>query len=86
MLKVIKMGAVWCPPCQILNKVFDKIAAATEGVEFVHVDIDEEPELAEKFEVRSVPTIIFEVDGVKVDTIVGLVAEQTIIDKIEEHK
>jgi len=83
-LKVTKFSAVWCAPCQALGPIFDKVAGSTDGVEFVHVDIDEEPERTSAAGVRSVPTIVFEKDGVVKDTMVGLVKEQAIRDKIEQ--
>jgi len=85
-LKITKFSAVWCAPCQLLAPIFDNIAGSTDGVEFVHVDIDEEPELTSAAGVRSVPTMVFEKDGIIKDTMVGLVKEQAIRDKITELK
>lgn len=84
MLKVIKFSAVWCAPCKMLTPIFDTVAASTEDVEFEHVDIDEESERASAAGIRSVPTLVFEKDGVVKETLVGLVNEQTIRNKIEE--
>jgi thioredoxin 1 len=85
-LKVIKFGAVWCGPCQVMDPIFDRVAGSTDGVEFKKVDIDEEPELSVTMNIRSVPTIVFEKDDVAVDSMVGIVREQDLRDRIEEHK
>jgi len=86
MLKVTKYGAEWCAPCKLLSPIFKMISESTEGVEFVSVDIDEEPELSTTMNIRSVPTLIFEKDGAVVDSMVGLAKEQDIRDRIEGLK
>lgn len=85
-MKCMLMSAIWCPPCQTLKPIFKKVSESTEGVEFVVVDIDEEPELTAKMNIMSVPTIVFEKDGKVMDSMVGLVSEQNLRNKIEELK
>ena len=85
-LKVIKFSAVWCGPCQMMNPIFDRVAESMEDVEFIKVDIDDDPGMATDYNIRSVPTIVFEKDGVAVDSMVGLVTEQTLMERIEGHK
>jgi thioredoxin 1 len=70
----------------MMNPIFDRVAESMEDVEFVKVDIDEDPEMAIQYNVRSVPTIVFEKDDVAVDSMVGVAREQDLIDRIEGHK
>ena len=85
-LKLLKFSAGWCQPCHVLEPIFDNVASSMDDVEFVKVDIDKNPGLAAQYNVRSVPTIVFEKDGVAVDSMVGLVSEQALRERIEGHK
>jgi len=87
MLKVIKFSADWCRPCHMLAPIFEKVAQSyTSGVEFKTVNIDDNQELASKYGINSIPTIIFLQEGLVVKTLVGLQKEQTIRDAIEQLK
>lgn len=55
---VAKMGAEWCGPCRAMLGPFKRLSEDYDGVLFLDIDIDELPEIADKFEVTSVPTII----------------------------
>ena len=69
---VIDFGATWCGPCQRLAPAIDQMAAHYAGKVLIgKVDVDQEQELASQFDVMSVPTILFFVDGKKVDQIIG---------------
>lgn len=60
-LLVVKFGAIWCPPCRLMDAVIGRIGkeGALPGVRFFEVDIDHEPELASRFAIRSVPFLAF---------------------------
>ena len=56
---VIDFWATWCGPCKQFAPVFESVASAREGVfSFAKVDVDEAPELASRFAVMSIPTIV----------------------------
>lgn len=54
----IDFGATWCGPCQKFHPTFDEAATKYPAAKFVYVDIDENPQAAEKYNVEAVPTII----------------------------
>jgi len=57
---VVKFSAdAWCSPCKAYKPVYEAFAKENENVDFYSVDVDEEPELAQAFGVRSVPTTVF---------------------------
>jgi len=56
MEKVLKFHAVWCQPCKALSKTIEE--AGDLGIEIESIDVDQEPELARKYNVRSVPTMV----------------------------
>jgi len=69
----IKFGASWCAPCKMVSVSFDKMKNEFDSIEFTSVDVDEDPGLAKKFRIRSVPTVILVRDGQEVDRLLGSV-------------
>ena len=67
---MVDFFATWCGPCKMLAPVLDEVAAEVEGKAAVYkVDIDQSPELAQRFGIMSVPTIlVFENGEVKRST------------------
>lgn len=63
--------APWCGPCKIVTPTFEKLSEKYKHVEFLKVDIDEAEEIANKCEIKSIPTIIFYKGGNKIDQLVG---------------
>lgn len=60
-LAVVKFGATWCPPCRMVDAAISRLHAGGKlpGVRFYEADIDHAPELGERFEIRSLPTLRF---------------------------
>lgn len=69
---LLDFWATWCGPCQMLAPVLEELAEEYEGkVKIGKVNVDEEPNLAAKFHIVSIPTLILFKDGKAVDTKVG---------------
>lgn len=85
MLELKKFHAIWCGPCRVLNPVFDQLSSQNTNVSFTHIDIDEEPQEASDSNVRSVPTIIVEKDGVEVDRFLGVQSFDIYQNSINKH-
>ena len=83
---VVDFFAEWCGPCKMLGPIIDEIAEEYEGrdVKIVKVNIEESEELARKFNVMSVPTIIYFKDGEVKDTTTGLMPKNQMKEKIDE--
>ncbi|MFP4632544.1 MAG: thioredoxin [Halobacteriota archaeon] len=64
--------AEWCGPCKQQDPIIDELAEEHPDVEFMKVDVDEEPDVAQEYGVRSVPTIVVERDGEVVEKFIGL--------------
>lgn len=77
---LIDFWATWCDPCRMLSPIVDDVAATHPELKVGKVNIDEQPDLANQFNVMSIPTLIVFKDGQKVNESVGLVAKE----KIEE--
>ncbi|MEK6928227.1 MAG: thioredoxin [Nanoarchaeota archaeon] len=77
---VLDFWATWCGPCRMLAPVFEEVAKEMKSkVNFGKIDIDGQQELAEKFEVMSIPTLIFLKDGKIVERIAGLISKDELI-------
>ncbi len=68
---VVDFWAPWCGPCRAIAPALEELAAETERVEFVKLDIDENPEAAARFGVLSIPTVILFADGEARETVIG---------------
>lgn len=70
---VLDFSAVWCPPCQQFKPIFEAASKDYTGkVAFRTIDVDQEPELAKKYRISSIPAIVFiDCDGNEVNRIVG---------------
>jgi len=80
-MKTMKyFSATWCGPCKVFKPVMNEIAGEGYHVEFI--DIDNLSDLANRYNVRSVPTTVIEENGIEVDRIVGSVPKQQVLDKL----
>ncbi len=81
---MIDFGATWCGPCKALAPRVEEIAAEYEGKAIVGTaDVDECSDLAARFRIRNVPTVLFFKNGQAVDKSVGLVAKETLAEKLD---
>ena len=69
---VLKFWATWCGPCRMLNPVMEKLEKEFDKVTFYSVDVDQAPDLAQKFKVKSLPTVVFLQDGEEKERALGL--------------
>lgn len=72
---LVDFWATWCGPCKMFSPIVDKVAKEMEGkVKFGKVNVDEQPDLAQKFNVMSIPTAILFKNGEKAAVNVGLMS------------
>ena len=80
-MKSIKyFSAAWCGPCKSFKPVMTEIKNEGYYVEFI--DIDMLTDLAQKYNVRSVPTVVIEEGGIEVDRFVGSIPKQQVLEKL----
>ena len=68
----VDFWAAWCAPCRMIAPIFEKLADKYgQDINFAKVNVDEAPELAAKFGIRSIPTLLLIKDGNIVEQVVG---------------
>lgn len=73
---VVDFYATWCGPCKELTPILEKLEQKYQGrVDFMRIDVDEQPELAQAFQVESIPTLFFITPAGVVDASIGLQSE-----------
>lgn len=82
---VVDFFATWCGPCKMLAPVFDTLSEELTDADFVKVDIDQSLELAQKFGITTVPTMMIFKDGKVVDTLVGFMPKDNLKAKVQAH-
>jgi len=82
----IDFFATWCSPCKMLAPIFDELGVEMEAkAKFLKVDVDESKDIASKYNVSTIPTILILKNGEKQDAMVGFLPKEVIKGKIEKY-
>lgn len=83
---VVDFFATWCGPCKMLAPIFAEVGEEMkEDATFYKLDIDQSLEIAQQFNVSSVPTMIVFKDGKAVDQIVGFMPKESLIERVKNN-
>ncbi|HEY5523993.1 MAG TPA: thioredoxin [Clostridium sp.] len=83
---VVDFSATWCGPCKMLAPVFEAASNKMgDKAKFFKVDIDECGNIAQKYRISAVPTMIIFKDGAPVENLSGFMPEQNITNKVNAH-
>lgn len=81
---IVDFWAVWCGPCRMVGPIVQEISTEyAEKAVVGKLDVDHNPEVARKFGIRNIPTILFFQNGEVVDKQVGAVPKQVLVNKLE---
>ncbi|HEX6992285.1 MAG TPA: thioredoxin [Gemmatimonadales bacterium] len=85
-LVLVDFWATWCGPCQAIAPILEQLAGEHTGkLRVAKVDVDANQSVTQRFNVRSIPSILFFRDGRHVDTVVGAVPKATLKERINKH-
>ncbi|MEM0358829.1 MAG: thioredoxin [Hadesarchaea archaeon] len=81
---VVDFWAAWCPPCRLLSPVVEELAKKYAGrVVFGKLNVDENPSVAQRFGIMSIPTLLYFKEGKLVDETVGALPASVIEERIK---
>jgi thioredoxin 1 len=85
-LTVVDFWATWCGPCRMIAPILEQLSTEYEGrVKVAKLDVDANIKTGSRFNVRSIPTLLFFKGGKVVDQIVGAVPKTHIESKLQQH-
>ena len=85
-LMMVDFWADWCGPCKMLGPVIEDLAARYDGKALVgKVNVDDDPQLAQRYGVMSIPTVIFLKNGKEIDRKVGVMPEGAFTEVLDKN-
>ncbi len=85
-LVLVDFWAKWCGPCVSMAPHLDACAREYEGrARIVKLDVDDNPKAAERYEIRSIPTLIFFLNGAPLETVKGALSLASLKERLDKH-
>jgi len=82
--KAIRFTAPWCHPCRSYTPIFENVSKEATDWEFETIDIDKNPDVAQEYVIRGIPTTVFLVDERVVGKVSGVLQPSALKEKLQE--
>ena len=83
---LVDFWAEWCGPCKMIAPILEQIAVENAGkLKIAKLNVDDNPDIARRFDVMSIPTLILFKDGQDVKRLVGAKGKRQLLAELEEH-
>jgi thioredoxin 2 len=81
---LVDCWAPWCAPCRMIAPVLDQLAAESQGrYRIAKLNVDENPQIASRFNIASIPTLLIFKEGKLIDRVIGVQPKQAIADRLQ---
>ena len=80
---IVDFWASWCGPCRMLSPIIEEISETNSDIKVCSVNVDEQMELAQQFEISSIPALLVFKDGQLVNSSVGVIPKAAILDLVK---
>ena len=85
-LVIVDFWATWCGPCRMLSPVLDEVEEEmSDKIQVVKVNVDDADEIAMRYRIMSIPTLVFFKNGQMVDRTVGAMPKNALVDRINAN-
>lgn len=84
-MKLIKFSKPGCVPCTVLSNALSEVDFEDYNTELVEIDVSEEPQYIEKYNLSSVPVLVFEKEGQIVHSMIGLQPVAAVLEILDKH-
>ena len=82
---LVDFWAKWCGPCKMIAPVVEEISNEVTDAKFIKVDVDENENLANKYDIMSIPTLVVFKNGEPVETLVGFMPKDSLKEAMTKH-
>lgn len=82
---LVDFWAPWCGPCKVMSPIVDELAGELAGIKVGKVNVDENPEIAQRYNILSIPTFILFKGGQVVDQFSGSMSKEALKARVEKH-
>ncbi|MGL5381122.1 thioredoxin [Clostridium sp.] len=82
---LVDFWATWCGPCKMIAPILEEVASEVTNAKFVKVDVDQNPTLANKYQISSIPTLMVFKNGAPVDILVGFKPKDALKAAVVKH-